>query len=55
MLIKNLFTVLEPIWEKRKDLLEKPDMLEDIIKSGSRKAAEAAAETMKEARKAIGI
>lgn len=55
VLIKNLFTVLEPIWEKRKDLLQKPDILEDIISAGSQKAEKAAAETMEEVRKAIGI
>lgn len=55
VLIKNLFNVLEPIWEKRKDLLKKPDILEDIISSGSRKAEKAAVETMVEVRKAVGI
>jgi tryptophanyl-tRNA synthetase len=55
VLIKNLFSILEPIWEKRNDLLDKPDMLEDILESGSRKAGKAASETMKEVRTAIGI
>ncbi len=55
VLIKNLLSILEPIWEKRNDLLDKPDMLEDILESGSRKAGKAASETMKEVRTAIGI
>jgi tryptophanyl-tRNA synthetase len=55
VLIKNLFSILEPIWEKRNALLDKPDMLEDILESGSRKAGKAASETMKEVRTAIGI
>ena len=55
ILIKNLFSILEPIWEKRSDLLGKPDLLEDIIETGSRKAGDAASETMKEVRSAIGI
>ncbi|MEN8262954.1 MAG: tryptophan--tRNA ligase [Nitrospirota bacterium] len=55
ILIKNLFSILEPIWEKRSDLLGKPELLEDILEAGSRKAAYAASETMKEARAAIGI
>jgi tryptophanyl-tRNA synthetase len=55
VLIKNLFSILEPIWEKRNDLLDKPDMLEDILESGSQKAGKAASETMKEVRTAVGI
>lgn len=55
VLIKNLFTILEPIWEKRDYYLEKPDLLEDIIESGSKKAAKAAEKTMLLARKAIGL
>lgn len=55
VLIKNLFSILEPIWEKRNDLLDKPDMLKDILESGSQKAGKAASETMKEVRTAIGI
>ncbi len=55
VLIKNLFTVLEPIWEQRKNLLEKPGVLEDIIESGSQKAREIASETMYHVRKAIGL
>ena len=55
VLIKNLFSILEPIWEKRNDLLDKPDMLEDILESGSKKAGKAAYETMKEVRRAVGI
>jgi tryptophanyl-tRNA synthetase len=55
VLIKNLFTVLEPIWERRRNLMEKPDVLEDIIDAGSKKAREAAVETMIKAREAIGL
>ncbi|GBD95142.1 MAG TPA: tryptophan--tRNA ligase [Nitrospirae bacterium] len=55
VLIKNLFTVLEPIWEKRNHYLKKPDLLEDILESGSKKAREVAVETMLDARKAIGL
>ncbi len=55
ILIKNLFTVLEPIWEKRKYFLEKPDYLEDIIASGSKKAGRTASETMEKARKAMNL
>jgi len=55
ILIKNLFRVLEPIWEKRKTLMEDPDHLEDIIATGSRKAGKAAAETMARVRKAMNL
>ena len=55
VLIRNLFTVLEPIREKRNYYIEKPDLLEDIIESGSKKAREVAVETMLDARKAIGL
>jgi len=55
ILIKNLLTVLEPIWEKRKSFLEKPDYLEDILLTGSQKAKQVAAETMKLVRKAMNL
>jgi len=55
ILIKNLFRVLEPIWEKRKTLMEDPDHLEDIVATGSRKAGKAAAETMARVRKAMNL
>jgi tryptophanyl-tRNA synthetase len=55
VLIKNLHAQLGPIWEKRNELIDKSDLLEDIIESGSKKAAIAAEETMLLARKAIGL
>ena len=55
ILIKNLHAQLDPIWEKRNELLDKSDLLEDIIESGSIKAANAAEETMLLVRKAIGL
>ena len=55
ILIKNLNVVLEPIWDKRHHLLDNSDFLEDIIESGSKKAAKAAEETMLLAREAIGL
>ena len=55
ILIKNLFVVMGPIWERRNDLLDKSDLLEDIIESGSKKAREAASTTMREVRNVIGI
>jgi tryptophanyl-tRNA synthetase len=55
VLIKNLLTVLEPIWERRRFFLGKPDLLEDILRAGSDKARKAAVETMESVRKAIGL
>ncbi len=55
VLIKNLLTILEPIWEKRQHFIEQPDLLEDIISAGSKKAREKAIETMEQARKAMGL
>ncbi len=55
VLIKNLFEVLEPLWERRRHYLDRPDELEDIIESGSAKARTAAAATMQLVRKAIGL
>ena len=55
ILIKNLLTVMEPIWERRNDLLDKSGLLEDIIESGSKKAREAASATMREVRNVIGL
>lgn len=46
VLIKNLLIILEPIWERRNNLLHNPDQLEAIIEAGSEKAAKAASETM---------
>jgi tryptophanyl-tRNA synthetase len=55
VLIKNLYEILEPIWEQRAKYLEKPGLLQDIIESGSEKAAKATAETMSLVRKAVGL
>ena len=55
ILIKNMLAVMEPIWERRSALLDRSDLLEDIISSGSKKAAKAAEETMLLARKAVGL
>lgn len=55
VLIRNLSEVMGPIWERRGELLDKTDMLEDIIAAGSKKASKAAEETMLLARKAIGL
>jgi tryptophanyl-tRNA synthetase len=55
ILIKNIFKVLEPIWEKRRIFLDKPDDLKDIITAGSKKAEKTASETMALVRKAMNL
>lgn len=55
ILIKNLFSVLEPIWERRGKFLDKPEIIKEIIDAGSLKAKEIASNTIAEATKAINL
>ncbi len=55
VLIKNLFKVLEPVWEERGKFLKKPELLEDIVKEGTEKARKFASGTIKEVRRAVGL
>ena len=55
ILIKHIFEVMEPIWEKRNRLLSSPDILNDIAKRGAGKARESAQETMEMVRGAMGL
>lgn len=55
VLIKNVFKVLEPIWAKRQELLNSPEMLAGIVDKGTEKARKAAQETMGMVRKAMGL
>ena len=55
VLIKNLLIILEPLWERRNNLLHNPDQLEAIIEAGSEKAAKAASETMEMVRQAMKL
>ncbi len=55
VLIKNIFKVLEPLWEKRDSLMKRPDTLKDIIESGSIKAREFASITISEVVEAINL
>ena len=55
ILIKNLFSVLEPIWEKRGKFLNKPEIIKEIIDAGSLKAKVIASNTVAEATKAIRL
>ncbi len=55
VLIKNVFSVLEPIWKKREALLGNPDQLHAIAEKGNEKARKVAQETMQLVRKAMGL
>jgi len=55
VLLKNLFMMLEPIWEKRKYYSERPGLLKEIAEEGSRRARFVAQETMKLVRETMGI
>ncbi|HET6420334.1 MAG TPA: tryptophan--tRNA ligase [Geobacteraceae bacterium] len=55
MLAQNVIDTLAPFREKRRELSEKPELLEDILDEGSRKAAKEAAKTMQEVRSALNI
>ncbi|MBI5050179.1 MAG: tryptophan--tRNA ligase [Nitrospirae bacterium] len=55
ILIKNLFKVLEPIWARRENLLKNQDAVRDILQSGTKRAKQAAFETINEVKKAISL
>ena len=55
VLIRNIFKVLEPLWERREGLLKRPDILKDIVESGSKKAREIASMTITEVLEAIKL
>jgi tryptophanyl-tRNA synthetase len=53
ILIKNVFTVLDPIWKKREELLKKPHIIEEITQKGSENARKVAQEMMETVREAV--
>jgi len=55
ILLKNIFSILEPIWGKRNELITNPDMLDDIVKRGTEKATKTVEETMQVVRDAIDL
>jgi tryptophanyl-tRNA synthetase len=55
ILIKNVFKVMEPIWEKRNALMNDPDILHDVVRTGNEKAKNISEETMRLAREAMGL
>ena len=55
ILIRNVFKVMEPIWAKRNELLNNPDLLNHIADKGTAKAKKVAEETMQLVREAMGL
>jgi len=55
ILIKNVLKVMEPIWQRRNELLRDPDILQDIASKGTEKAKKVAEETMQLVREAMGL
>ncbi len=55
ILIKNVFKVMEPIWTKRNELQNNPDLLNDVADRGTAKAKKVTEETMRLVREAMGL
>lgn len=55
ILIKNVFKVMEPIWTKRNELRNSPDLLNDVADRGTAKAKKVTEETMQLVREAMGL
>jgi tryptophanyl-tRNA synthetase len=55
ILIENVFGVLEPIWEKRKEFSENPGLLSEIIEQGVKRATRVARETMTVVRETLDM
>jgi len=46
---------MEPIWKKRNELIQNPDILQDVVGKGTEKARKVAEETMHLVREAMGL
>ncbi|KAF0143376.1 MAG: tryptophanyl-tRNA synthetase [Nitrospirae bacterium] len=55
ILIKNIFRVLEPIWQKRSELIANPKLVIEVAEKGTDKAKKVAEETMRVVRDAMGL
>jgi tryptophanyl-tRNA synthetase len=53
MLAQNVVSTMAPFREKRQQLASNPDLIDEVLAEGSRKAAVEAGNTMKEVRKAL--
>ncbi|MGQ9617379.1 MAG: tryptophan--tRNA ligase [Candidatus Aminicenantia bacterium] len=55
ILLKNLKIFMDPIRERRGKILKTPDLIEEILRNGAKKARNIAASTMEEVYRKIGI
>ncbi len=55
ILIEHVIEMIEPIRERKADLLKRPDDIRDILKNGAGRARAIAGATMEEVRKAVGV
>ncbi len=55
ILVRNVQLALNPVWEKRNELISNPDRLYELACLGSKKAAKIAEATMEEVRHAMGL
>jgi len=55
ILIKNLKNFMDPIRERRENLLKTPGLVEEILKDGAEKAKRKASQTMEEVYRKIGL
>jgi tryptophanyl-tRNA synthetase len=55
ILIKNVFAVMEPIWQKRNKLLHNPEIVYEVLRKGTEKARKVVQETMVLVRESMGL
>ncbi len=55
ILIKNVVKVMEPIWARRNELLNNPELLYSVVEKGNTRARKTANETMVLVREAMGL
>jgi tryptophanyl-tRNA synthetase len=54
-MIKHVLAVLEPIQQRRRELEQRPGVVDDVLARGAERARTTAAETLDEAKQAMGL
>lgn len=54
-LAENMIEKLDPIYQRRKELLQEPDLVPEILKAGEQRAKAVAQKTMSQVREAMGV
>jgi tryptophanyl-tRNA synthetase len=55
VLIKHIMTLMEPIWENRAHIMDKPQIITDALESGNKRATQVSEWTMQKVRKKMGF